>query len=201
LGIRLHSRVIFGVLVLVLTIATLLVATIAILRDQPASHRVSLSAAAIANAKRPASGVPSLPACPPGGMPVLQPSAKTGHHRVTLTWHASAPAANSDSAAVGYCLYRSKTQNAAKQNPRCSACEQINSVPIVGTGCVDHLVEDAAAYYYVVTAINAKGEISSSSNETAAPVPANQGAGSSIPDSYPLCRTTPASQPTGPVRP
>ena len=193
LGIRSHSRVVFGLLVLM--IATLLVATIAILRDKPASNRVPLSAAAAINEKRLASVVPSLPACPPGGLPVLQPSSKTGHHRVTLTWHASAPAANSNSATVGYCLYRSKKQNAAKHNPRCSDCEQINSIPIVGTACVDDLVEDSAAYYYVVTEIDAKGEISSSSNETAAPVPANKGAGSSASvGSYPRCRATTASQ-------
>ena len=193
MGIRSHSRVVFGLLVLM--IATLLVATIAILRDKPASNKVSLSAVTNINEKRLAVVAPRIPACPPGGLPVLQPSSKTGHHRVTLTWHASAPAANSNSATVGYCLYRSKTQNAAKHNPRCSDCEQINSIPIIGTACVDDLVEDSAAYYYVVTAIDAKGEISSSSNETPAPVPANKGTGSSgTVGSYPRCRATTASQ-------
>jgi hypothetical protein len=193
LRIRSHSRVVFGLLVLM--IATLLVATIAILRDKPASNKVSLSAVTNINEKRLGVVAPRILACPPGGLPVLQPSSKTGHHKVTLTWHASAPAANSNSAIVGYCLYRSKTQNAAKRNPRCSDCEQINSMPIVGTACVDDLVEDSAAYYYVVTAIDAKGEISSSSNETPAPVPANKGAGSSATvGSYPRCRATTASQ-------
>jgi len=183
--------------------AILFVTTIAILRDHPASNRVSLSTIPDINQKRPASVEPSLPACPPAGLSALQPSPKTGHHKVTLSWHASAPAANSGSAAVGYCLYRSKKPNAAKHNPRCGDCEQINSIPIVGTGCVDDLVEDAAAYNYVVTAINARGEISSSSNETPAHVPANKRAGSSIPvGTYPLCRATTDSQPTpGPARP
>lgn len=203
LGIRLHSRVVFGVLVLIS--ATLFVATIAILRDHPASNRVSLSAIpamTAMNEKRLLSVGPSLPACPPAGLPALQPSPATGHHKVTLTWHASAPAANG-SAAVGYCLYRSKTQNAAKLNPRCSDCEPINPVPIVGTGCVDDLVEDSAAYYYVVTAINAKGEISSSSNETPAQVPPNKAKASSVAvGSYPLCRAVTASQPApGPAAP
>lgn len=180
--------------------AALFVTTFAILRDNPAannptSNKVSISAAATINEKRLASVVPSLPVCPPGGLPVLQPSSKTGHHRVTLTWHASAPAAHSDSATVGYCLYRSKTQSAAKHNPRCSDCEQINSIPIVGTACVDDLVEDSAAYYYVVTAIDAKGEISSSSNETPAQVPANKGTGSSgTGGPYPRCRATTVPQ-------
>jgi hypothetical protein len=193
LGIRLHPRVVFGALVFL--VATLFATTIAILRDRPASNRVSLSSIPVINEKRLAAVGPPPPACPPGGLAALRPSPNTGHHKVTLTWHASAPAANSDSLAVGYCLYRSKTQNAAKHNPRCGDCEQINSTPIVGTGCVDHLVEDAAAYYYVVTAINGKGEISSSSNETPAQVPANKGAPSSIlGNSYPLCRATTASQ-------
>ena len=201
LGIRLHSRVAFGVLVLIG--ATLFVTTIAILRDHPASNRVSLSVIPAISEKRLVSVETSLPACPPAGLPALQPSPTTGHHKVTLTWHASAPAANSGSAAVGYCLYRSKTQNAAKLNPRCGNCEPINSVPIVGTGCVDDLVEDSAAYYYVVTAINAKGEISSSSNETPAQVPPNKGKANSVPvGSYPLCRATTASQPApGPAAP
>lgn len=180
---------------LVLMIASLFIATLAILRDNPASNRVPLSAAATINEKRLTSVPPSLPVCPPAGLPLLQPSSKTGHHKVTLTWHAGAPPSNPDTATVGYCLYRSKKQNAAKLNPRCSDCEQINLTPIAGTACVDDLVEDAAAYYYVVTAINVKGEISSSSNETPAPVPASSGAGSSgMVSSYPLCRAKASSQ-------
>jgi hypothetical protein len=101
----------------------------------------------------------------------------------------SAPSAAVESKAVGYCLYRSKTPTAAKQNPICSSCEQINSKPIVGTGCVDDLVEDGADYYYVVTAINANGRISSSSNETPAQIPRNQSVAKSVPAStYPACR-------------
>jgi hypothetical protein len=108
---------------------------------------------------------------------------------VTLTWNASIPSSNVDSKAVGYCLYRSTTLNAAKQNPTCSNCEQINSIPIPGTGCVDDLVEDGAAYYYVVTAINANQKISSSSNETRAQIPLSIQAPMSGPASpYPRCR-------------
>lgn len=115
----------------------------------------------------------------------------TGHHQVTLRWNASIPSANPDSTAVGYCLYRSKKRKAAKQNPTCSDCEQINSIPIAGTGCVDDLVEDGAAYYYVATAINANERISSSSNETTARIPLNKPASSSGPvGSYPRCRAT-----------
>jgi hypothetical protein len=139
-------------------------------------------------------GQPGIPVCPPAGLPVLQPSPQnTGHHKVTLSWNANAPSADPATKAVGYCLYRSRTPQAAKQNPTCTNCEQINSIPIAGTGCVDNLVEDGAAYYYVVTAINAAGKISSSSNETPAPIPNTKGAVGSVPaSSYPSCRATPA---------
>jgi|ERR1035441_1848410 hypothetical protein len=135
---------------------------------------------------------PKLPACPPAGLPTLQSSPqKTGHHTITLSWQRSASSSNSDSQAVGYCLYRSKEQNAAKQNATCSHCEQINSIPLADTACVDDLVEDGATYYYVVTAINTKGRISSSSNEILAQVPSNQESANSISaESHPLCRGT-----------
>lgn len=121
---------------------------------------------------------------------MLQPLASaTGHHKVVLTWHASAPAARSDDTAVGYCLYRSVTKNAARQNAICRNCEQINVVPIVGTGCVDDLVKDGATYYYVVTAISAKQKLSSSSNEIPVVIPASkQGVSSTSASTYPLCR-------------
>jgi hypothetical protein len=133
--------------------------------------------------------------CPPAGLQTLQPSSVTGHHKVILTWNASIPSANAESAAAGYCLYRSKKRKAAKQNPTCNDCEQINVIPIAGTGCIDDLVEDGAGYYYVVTAISANQKISSSSNETPAQIPLNKPAASSAPaGSRPLCRATAAPQ-------
>lgn len=138
---------------------------------------------------------PKLPPCPQAGAPTLQPSPQTGHHKVTLSWNASSPSSDPEKRAVGYCLYRSGKQHAAKQNPTCSDCERINSIPIAGTGCVDDLVKDGATYYYVVTAINAKGRTSSSSNETPAQIPpTKEGAGSVTITSYPLCRATTGSQ-------
>ena len=133
-----------------------------------------------------------LPVCPPAGLPTLQSSPqKTGHHKVTLSWQGSAPSGNSDSRAVGYCLYRSKEQNVAKQNATCNHCEQINSIPLADIACVDDLVEDGATYYYVVTAINTKGRISSSSNEILAQVPSSKESANSISaESHPLCRGT-----------
>jgi hypothetical protein len=129
------------------------------------------------------------PVCPPAGITPLQPGApETGHHKVTLTWNASAPSKDSDSAAVGYCLYRSKIRRAAKKDPICKDCEQVNRVPIPSTGCVDDLVADRTQYYYVVAAINSKATLSSASNEIPVLIPSAQSVKPSKPSPLPLCR-------------
>lgn len=130
-----------------------------------------------------------FPPCPPAGVQPLQPSSHTGHHKVILSWNASAPSPDPERNPVGYCLYRSNKQHAAKQNPTCGDCEQINPTPVVSTGCVDDLVSDSTTYYYVVTAIGKNGKISSASNETLAPIPAaKQRANPVRASSLPLCR-------------
>ena len=68
--------------------------------------------------------------CPESHGATLQASPQTGHHKVILTWNASAPSTDPTRQAVGYCLYRSGTQNVAKQDAKCSLCEQINQKPI-----------------------------------------------------------------------
>ena len=141
------------------------------------------------NRTLPAATEPKLPLCPAAGLPTLQPSPRTGHHKVTLSWNASAPSVNSESKAVGYCLYRSKKKDAAKQNPTCRDCEQINSIAIAGTGCVDDLVEDGAIYYYVVTAITTQGNPSSPSNAILIQIPASKESANPVSvGSDPLCR-------------
>jgi hypothetical protein len=199
LGVTLYSRivlVVLGLIVLGFIAAIVVVPTIAV------RHAGSAAGATSQTPTLSSSNVPvpflapslKLPPCPPGGIQTLQPSQQTGHHKVTLTWNANAPALDPAREAAGYCLYRSQKQQAAKHNPRCGACEQINRTPIVGVGCVDDLVVDNATYYYVVTAINANGEISSSSNETPARIPPNKRpAGPAPKGSYPLCRATVAS--------
>jgi len=137
---------------------------------------------------------PHTPLCPPAGSSSLKPSAATGHHRVVLTWNASAPSARPEDNAVGYCLYRSRTKGAAKANATCGGCEQINPVPVSGTGCVDDLVQDSTLYYYVVTAITADERRSSSSNEIPVPIPAgNQPPKTNPALPLPLCRLAPGS--------
>jgi hypothetical protein len=191
---RLDSRTIFGVLLMI--VGTLFVTIFAIRFLFPTSS-TALPPARTINSDRlsPATSGVVLPSCPPAGLQQLQPSSQTGHHKVVLTWNASLPAPGPGGKAVGYCLYRSQKQGAAKQNPLCSVCEQINPNPVVGTGCVDDLVLDNATYYYVVTAINANQRISASSNETPAPIPPGNQSVNPIPASpYPFCRPTTASQ-------
>lgn len=112
-----------------------------------------------------------LPPCPPAGSPAVQPSAVTGHHKVTLSWNASPPSALPEDNAVGYCLYRSRRKNAAHKTATCRDCEQINSIPIEGTSCRDDLVADGITYYYVVAAISLKGRLSSPSTQARAAIP------------------------------
>ena len=90
---------------------------------------------------------------------------------------------------MGYCLYRSPTKGAALTNATCSNCEQINLVPVVGTACVDDLVQDGATYFSVATAINVNKVRSASSNEIIVPIPATaKSTGTPAPTTYPLCR-------------
>jgi hypothetical protein len=112
---------------------------------------------------------------------------------VILSWNASVPSVRRKEDAVGYCFYRSRKKNVANKNAKreftCTGCEQINFIPITRTGCVDDLVQDGAAYYYVATAINHDGKLSTASNEAHADIPPgpqsiNPGAGGS----YSLCR-------------
>ncbi len=129
---------------------------------------------------------PQLPRCPLAG--ARPSSAIAGHHTVTLSWKASLPSAHPEDNTVGYCLYRSQKKHVAKKNARCSECEQVNAVPIVGTSCVDDLVADGATYYYVSTAINPQGTLSTSSNEIPVSIPASKSTAGRASATSPLCR-------------
>jgi hypothetical protein len=114
------------------------------------------------------------------------PSLK-GRHKVTLTWTASP-----GKSVVGYCLYRSRKKDVAKNKPntpfRCAGCEQINIFPIKSTACVDDVVPDKSTYFYVATAIDGQETLSPASNEARADI----GDGSARPSpqrsTYTLCR-------------
>jgi hypothetical protein len=119
---------------------------------------------------------------------MLQPNARTGHHKILLSWNVSAPSTKPENNAVGYCLYRSKKKHVARKNPLCRACEQVNLLPLPGTNCVDDLVQDGTVYYYVVAAIDQHGTLSSASNEIIASIPPGNKAGRSFSGSSLLCR-------------
>ncbi len=174
--------------VAVLVIACALTGGIACSRDPVTRVRLRLDDAPGAQ-KSAAVPESSVLRCPPAGVAPLRPSASTGHHRVILSWNASAPSSRPENNAVAYCLYRSTTKNAARQNPVCTGCEQINATPVAATGCVDDLVQDGASYFYVVTAISAGGVLSPSSNEIPVPIPSErQASPSGAVGKYPSCR-------------
>jgi hypothetical protein len=114
-----------------------------------------------------------FPICPPPERRTVRPS-PTGisHHKVVLSWTASAPSPGRASKDIRYCLYRSQTEGVAKLKPTCNECEQVNSVAFSGTRCVDDTAQDDVRYYYVAMAIIATGATSSASNEAPVQIPA-----------------------------
>ena len=124
--------------------------------------------------------------CPPAGpSPMQESQTRPGHHKVTLSWIAASSSARPGGDVAGYCLYRSKTQYVAKQNPLCAICERVNVVPVQGVSCIDDSPDDNTIYYYVVTAINGATSLSSTSNEATAPIPPGDQPGSAPPSSQP----------------
>jgi hypothetical protein len=155
------------VLLLMLTPLLLVLSTA---MSQPSSGPTKSEIAARVSAK--------LTVCPPGGVPIKRASlARTGHHQVFLSWNAGVSSTGQSDVVDGYCVYRSTKQNVAKQKATCSDCERLSAVALPATACFDDIVADGATYYYVVTAVKA-GQMSSSSNETAAHVPASAHPGS-----------------------
>ena len=139
------------------------------------------------------------PSCPPAGLPPLSRARPgTGHHKVTLAWNASVNSSQPGKDVAGYCLYRSTKPLAAKKNPRCSQCEQVNVTPIASLSCMDDLVKDNTTYYYVAAAINRSGMISPASNEIVAVIPPGSQSRAvspvSPPQVPPLCRATSAAK-------
>jgi hypothetical protein len=183
----LHLVLILAVSVLVLLIAYTwrLLATAG--RVSPSANLISRSASG-PKTTRLAAAQPIPPLCPPINTPMLQSSAQTSHHKVTLTWHASVSSPNKSDPA-GYCLYRSTTPNPASENPPCKDCEKINKRAIPGTACIDDVVVDGALYYYVVDAISQAGVTSTFSNQAPAQIPATPKANGSVAN-YPMCRAS-----------
>jgi hypothetical protein len=131
--------------------------------------------------------------CPPAGVSSLQRAAPgTGSHKVFLHWNASKDLKDAENDTIAYCLYRSTKKKAAKDNPTCRDCEQINTSPIFGTSCVDDVVKNGATYYYVVAAISPNRPLSPSSNEIIVQIPPGEHTvGDSPQGAYPSCRVAP----------
>ena len=129
-------------------------------------------------------------ACPPAGVSTLLPANDgTGLRKVVLSWNPSVEPSGEPSLIDGYCLYRSKIPNAAKERATCSDCERVNEQPISSTSCTDSAVQDDTTYYYVVTAIRDNLQ-SSSSNEVQVVIPpkSQPPAASAVPPP-PSCRS------------
>jgi len=167
--------------------------------------QVSTNISASSAAQKPQTQGPSpeaiqteFPVCPPpDARNAPQSQQIRGNHKVVLSWDASLPS-NPESKNVRYCVYRRKKQesdtidlkNALEKNPTCRECELVSPAALLGTRCLDHIVEDGAMYYYVVTAINDKGKMSLSSNAAPATIPVGNQSSSAPLDSPPppLCR-------------
>jgi hypothetical protein len=153
----------------------LLASTVACDRSDGGTHSIANAnprPSAQAKASNPNAGQPSLPLCPAGGLDTVSLLGKAfGKHHVVLSWNASLKSSNPLGNAAGYCLYRSKNQNAAKKMPTCRDCERVTLAAIRETSCVDDHLEDGETYYYVVTALNERGGQSSPSNEIGVRVP------------------------------
>jgi len=125
--------------------------------------------------------------CPKSDGIKLKESPETHHHKVILTWNASANDPRHE--VVGYCLYRIATEIRPKWAEQCKNCEQVNEKSIDGTACVDDVVQDGVKYYYVAMAIDLYGRTSSLSNDTPAEVPPTADVRGPVKaSSYPRCR-------------
>src|SRR5579864_9164952 len=78
--------------------------------------------------------------CPKSDGTKLKESPETHHHKVILTWNASANDPRHE--VVGYCLYRIASKDQPKWAEKCKNCEQVNEKSIDGTACVDDVVQE-----------------------------------------------------------
>jgi hypothetical protein len=112
----------------------------------------------------------SIPLCsgePQAASPIRQtPPGGSKPHSVTLSWNPSVPVSNSPNDAIkGYYVYRSQSSETYTDGNR------INSLPLVGTQCLDNAVEPRATYYYVVKAVAKNGAQSVVSQQIEAVIP------------------------------
>ena len=142
----------------------------------------------------------SLPLCPPGLSEGTSIAANEMHHKVVLTWNPPVSAGHAGNQAIGYCLYRTRQQILVKKLRDCTDCERVTPKPIIGTGCVDPIVQDGKTYFYAALTINPENERSDFSNQTIVVIPPNKES-DRRPTSLPSCREQPGSRtPEGQTR-
>jgi hypothetical protein len=153
------------------------------------TENIASATAPASRTERATTASPTLPTCPAGMVSSGQSAlARNSRHSVTLSWNASAPPSKTETAPVGYCVYRRKASAARTQaNATIADRERISVAPVTGTSCVDDQVADDGQYYYVITAINAKGAASSPTKEAPAAIP-NKDLATAPAVSAPLCR-------------
>lgn len=92
----------------------------------------------------------------------------TMRHKVTLSWNPSTPLTNSPrDAIIGYNVYRRSAASSSYDDKN----NKMNSATLLGTKCVDILVQTGQTYFYVIKAISASGAVSGRSNEAKAVIP------------------------------
>ena len=128
-----------------------------------------------------------LPLCPHGHSESTPIPPNAMHHKVVLTWDPSASAGRPGNIPVGYCLYRTKQQILVKTLKDCKDCEQVSPKAILGTGCVDPIVQDGKTYFYVALTINPGDEKSNFSSQAMAVIPPDKES-HGRPSSLPSCR-------------
>lgn len=112
-------------------------------------------------------GVPPCASTLPSSSAVPAPSqVNPSAHSVTLSWKASVPRSRSQQDAIqGYYVYRSKASNSYNDS------NQLNSVPMPGTQCIDTAVAPGGKYFYVVRAVAASKLKSDPSSEVPVVIP------------------------------
>jgi hypothetical protein len=110
---------------------------------------------------------PCIPTAPNSSSGRPSSTNPTKRHKVTLSWNPTVPATNFPrDAIIGYNVYRTTTAGSSYDDKN-----KLNSTPLLGTKCVDMLVEPGRTYFYVTKAVSASGAVSGPSNEAKAVIP------------------------------
>jgi hypothetical protein len=176
-GARSRTQVLAFAFTLTITGTLLTACTSRVAQAPSANPRLSE-----ANRQTAASSTGTL-VCPTRGSALVQePASANAGHRVILSWKGSAPPNAKHGAAIGYCIYRGKSEHDPYP-------QLVNSIPFPGTRCMDDWVENSGKYTYVVRAISFRRVESDPSNVVSVAIPSSkQSSSSASAISAPLCR-------------